>query len=539
MLKNLRDFMKNEGINLFIAGSTDEHLSEYVCLNKNPRYLVTGFSGSTGDALVTPENVFLFVDGRYHLQAEKETSPETVTVVKVGLDKSPLKTLYEKIAEISSPGDKIGVVSTKTSCNAFKELQKILGNKEVTIAEFEFDPVMPGQITGILRKLTYVPPGIAGRKKAEKLELIKKYMQDNNIDLLLITSPEEIAYLSNLRGKEIPYSSAFKAKAIVYKDKLHIFRDETGFEAFIGSISPENVYFCPATTTLSVYRKIEKLSGKIVEIKDSFIAEMKSLKTPRELDYMRECYLKTDIVMSRIIAWLNQDIERGVKITEKELSDKLKSLFSEEGAVSLSFEAITASAQNTAFIHYTNPDPEKVIAKGDLVLIDCGAYFEYGYATDQTRTFLAGGTRAKADKLQKHMYTAVLKAFLHGLNYEVNENTSGYDLDKRVREVIDANKPEGFSFSHATGHGIGIPVHESPPKIGPSETSKSPLKPGMCFTIEPGLYCEGEGGVRLENTVILEGNKIKTLTRAGVDENLTDYDMLTEQEKQWLAEYNK
>ena len=540
MLKNLRTFMENEGITLFVVNSTDEYLSEYVSLDKNARYLITGFSGSTGDAIVTPHEVFLFVDGRYHLQAEKQTNPDVVTVVKVGMDKSPLKALYEKLAELATANVKIGIVSTKTSCSAFKEMQKALEDKQdVIIAEYEFDPVSPAQPPVDEKKLKYVPLAISGKITPQKMELVKKYTHDNNIDLLLITNLEEIAYLTNLRGKEIPYSSSFKAKAAVFWDKLHIFRTESKFDQFIKSVKAENVYFCPGSTTLSVYRKAEKASDKLVEIKDSFISELKSIKTAQELDYMQECYLKTDIVVNRTICWLNQNLEKGIKVSEKDLSDKVKNLFIEEGATGLSFETITASGDNTAFIHYTSPDAERAIKAGDLILLDCGAYFEYGYATDQTRTFLAGGMQATATDLQKHVYTAVLKAFLTGLNYEVKEDTTGFDIDKRVREVIEANKPEGFFFSHSTGHGVGIPVHEAPPKIGPTEASKILLKPNMCFTIEPGLYCEGKGGVRIENTVALINGKIKTLTRAGFDENLINYDMLSEQEKVWLQEYNR
>ncbi|MCK5176499.1 MAG: M24 family metallopeptidase, partial [Candidatus Aenigmarchaeota archaeon] len=160
---------------------------------------------------------------------------------------------------------------------------------------------------------------------------------------------------------------------------------------------------------------------------------------------------------------------------------------------------------------------------------------------DETRTFLAGGSKTSADEKQKQLYTTVLKGFLNGLNFEPNENTTGFDLDSSVREIIDANKPEGFNFSHATGHGIGIPVHESPPKIGPSKVETTSLKPNMCFTIEPGLYQENFGGVRIENTVtITEKNnkkKIKTLTRAALDENLINYNLLTDKEKKWLKEY--
>ncbi|HBG49314.1 MAG TPA: hypothetical protein DDW90_07410 [Cyanobacteria bacterium UBA9971] len=290
---------------------------------------------------------------------------------------------------------------------------------------------------------------------------------------------------------------------------------------------------------LSDCRKLERLNHKLIEVKESPIAQMKAVKNKQELEHFRECFLKTDIVVNRAICWLNQNLEKEISISEKDFSDKVKSLFFEEGAVGLSFETIAASGKNTAFIHYTKADPEKIIKSGELVLLDCGGYFEGGYATDITRTFLAGGLRAEAGKKQKEIYTRVLKAFLYGINFELEENTTGFDIDKKVRNLINQDKPEGFNFSHGTGHGVGISVHESPPRLGPSETSKTKLLSGMVFTIEPGLYCEDFGGVRIENTVTLSENKIKSLTKAKLDDNLINYELLTEQEKVWLENYQK
>ncbi len=572
ILNDFQAFLKKEKLDLFIINSTDEYLNEYVSAEKNSRCLLTGFSGSTGDVIVTSEDAMLFVDGRYHLQAEMETDPESVKLVKVGLGISPQKALYEKLAELCGDRANIGIVSSKTSCAGFKELLKNLKNKQnIKILEYEEDPVF--KIAGIPAKteagksLRYIPVEISGKSPVQKLESVNNYKSQNRIDLLLVTDLADIAYLANLRGMEIPYSSCFKSKALVFRDKAYIFTDlnklckeitenfgedfvfkqESEFDTFIEKLSREenvfSVYYHPNSTTLAVFRKIEKLAEKVVEIKESYISELKSIKNSRELKYIAQCYLKTDIALNRVMCWLNQSLEKGGKISEKDFSNKIKSLLKEEEAVSLSFEPITTVGINTAFIHYTCPDPQKFIKKGDLILLDCGAYFEGGYATDQTRTFLAAGHEVPADDLQKILYTAVLKGFLKGINLEISENTTGYDLDYSVREAVEANKPEGFEFSHATGHGVGIPVHESPPRIGPSESSKIPLKAGMVFTVEPGLYKENQGGVRLENTVMIveeDGKvKIKTLTRAPLDENLINYDKLTEQEKTWLENYNR
>ncbi len=570
IIEKVRFFMKNEKINFLIIPSTDKFLNEYIDLNENSRYILTGFRGSTGDALVTPEDVFLFVDGRYHLQAEEETDKTLITVVKVGIDKSPQSALYDKIAEMSDHNAKIGIITEKTGCGAFRKLLATLSGKNAEYKEFDFDPVE--KIAEIkkpekLSELKFVPVEISGLSPEEKLDLIINEKKERNAEVLVITKLEEIAWLTNLRGDEISFSSSFKAKAVINSEKCFLFTDLSRISpaikrslgkkfifddgnfnlTFLKDIEkhkePINIGYDLNSMNLNDCRKLERTNHKLIDVKDSPIALIKAVKNSQELGHIQECFLKTDIAVSRLISWLNQRLENNRKTSEKELSEKLKNLFFEEGATGLSFETIAASGRNTAFIHYTNANPEKLINPDELVLLDCGAYFEGGYATDITRTFLAGGIKAKADNRQKEIYTKVLKAFLNGINYELNENTTGFDIDKKVRGIINQDKPEGFNFSHGTGHGIGISVHESPPRLGPSEVSATKLLAGMCFTIEPGLYCDEWGGVRIENSVtIINSNgrlEIKSMTKARLDDNLINYNLLSEQEKIWLENYQK
>ncbi|NLF84373.1 MAG: M24 family metallopeptidase, partial [Candidatus Gastranaerophilales bacterium] len=426
LLEKFLSFMKKEGLDMFVVSATDEYLSEYNRLEANSRYLLTGFSGSTGDAVVTHERVFLFVDGRYHLQADMEVNHDYVEVVKVGMDKSPQTAMFEKLAELSGEGAKIGIVSSKMSCSAYKELMQKLGGAcsntdEVrTVVEYEHDPllVMAGIEQGVQTQsnIREVPLNIAGKTTKEKLNEVNAFCAENGIDMLLITSLPEIAWLTNLRGEEIAYSSCYKAKAAVFREQLHVFRDENEFEKFICETENVlNVYYYPASTTLATLRKLERQFKNIIELKESPIARMKAIKTPEELEHYREIFLKTDIVVHRTFTWLNQSLEHGLKVSEKAFSDKVKMLFAEEGATGLSFEPIAASGKNTAVIHYTTPDENQLIEAGELVLLDCGGYFEGGYATDQTRTFLAGSSGVQ--DWQKKVYTAVLKGFLRGLNF--------------------------------------------------------------------------------------------------------------------------
>lgn len=560
LLNKFRSFMQKEGIDFFLVSSTDDYLNEYIDLKQNARYLITGFSGSTGDALVTKDKIFLFVDGRYHIQADKEVNSNIVTVVKVELNQSIRTAIINKIYELANTGSILGIVSKKISYFSYKALKESLQAKNIKIKEFDYDPVLKNaEIVSLnnSQPLRFIDVHISGINPDSKLDLIQADMKQSKIDVMLITQLEEIAYLTNLRGKNIPFSSSFKAKAVIGSNKCKIytdlnkltdcigskysdrfeFLDINSFDNYISNIGDKVIGYVPSSINLYDYRLIE--NNKTVSLEFSTISKLKSVKNEAELFHMKECFKKSDIVISRAITWLNQNLEKGLKVSEKDFSDKVKQMFFEEGAYGLSFEVLASSGTNTAIIHYTNPDPDKYIQKGEFVLLDCGAYFEGGYATDTTRTFLAKGKETIADKEKKKIYTTVLKAFLHGLNYSLNLITSGFDIDQNVREIV--NIGDEFTFPHGTGHGVGISVHETPPRISPAEESKKPLLSGMCFSIEPGLYKINWGGIRLENTVFIESidNKpvIKTLTRSKFDDNLIDYGLLDEQELQWLDDY--
>ena len=166
-------------------------------------------------------------------------------------------------------------------------------------------------------------------------------------------------------------------------------------------------------------------------------------------------------------------------------------------------------------------------------MIDCGAYYDGGLATDITRVFVKG----KPSYLQMRVYTTVLKAFLNAFNTKISANTSGFDIDAGVRILFDKNPIEGFVFNHGLGHGIGVSVHEYPPNLSCNELAKVKLKENMCFTIEPGLYNKDYFGVRLENSCYLKNGKIQSFVHMGYEKKLIDYELLSEQEKEWLKDF--
>ena len=256
---------------------------------------------------------------------------------------------------------------------------------------------------------------------------------------------------------------------------------------------------------------------------------MKSVKTEAELEHYKSAFERTDKAVLAIRDYIiNTD-----NISEFDVARKLEEEFYRFGAKSLSFNSIVAKDKNSALAHYSKSSSDEIIEDGSLVLIDCGAYYEGGLATDITRVFVKG----TPSKLHKKVYTTVLKAFLNAYNTKIENNISGYDIDNSTREFFDKNGVEGFIFNHGLGHGIGINVHEAPPNLSKSEIAKTPLKENMCFTIEPGLYNAEHFGVRLENSCYLKNGKIESFVHVPYEKKLIDFSMLSEQEKVWLDEF--
>lgn len=207
-------------------------------------------------------------------------------------------------------------------------------------------------------------------------------------------------------------------------------------------------------------------------------------------------------------------IENNDNISEYDIAQKLEEYFIKFGAKSLSFKSIVAKDKNSALAHYSKCSKDEILHDGSLVLIDCGAYYEGGLATDITRVFVKGNP----SDLHKKIYTIVLKTFLHSFNFKNPKN--GYEIDNLAREIFEKNPVEGFVFNHGLGHGIGVSVHEYPPNLSKNEMAKTALEEGMCFSIEPGLYNENYFGVRLENSCYFKNGKINSFVKMNYEKNL-------------------
>lgn len=540
MIDKLREFLKDNNLDCLLVNTTDEFLVEYNELCNCARYCVTGFSGSTGDVLVTKERVYQFADGRYHEQADAEVDHETTDVVKLQLGQTFLSELAAKIA----PESVVGVVSDKISLNFYKALKSALNKKHSKIKPLDFDPV------GLFKELKPSDNGqtvkqidlsIAGVSADEKFKKLAKKLKNN--EAYLDTHLENIAYFTNCRQYKTPFSSTFKAKMLVRKQKAQIYTNEK-FDTTIGKhfeILPlkdfsnglknaNRVIFNPSTIN---YRDFTLIKSKAQESPKDFIKEAKAIKNSAEIEHFKKNFERTDNVVNKafMLTQTRKDL------TELDLSDSVEKEYLAQGANQLSFKTILAAGANSSIIHYSHPSNKVKIKDGDFVLLDCGGHFEGGYSTDITRTFVKG----KATALQKKVYTTVMKMFLNAYHHRITPRTTGFTLDKIARKIHAQSGLKDFNFNHGLGHGVGINVHENPPTISCGPSGKRILKENMVFTIEPGLYKAGFGGVRLENTVYLtkvNGElKIQSFSHVPFQEEAIDYSILNEQEKKWLKDW--
>lgn len=540
MIDKLREFLKDNNLDCLLVNTTDEFLVEYNELCNCARYCVTGFSGSTGDVLVTKKRVYQFADGRYHEQADAEVDHETTDVVKLQLGQTFLSELAAKIA----PESVVGVVSNKISLNFYKALKFALNKKHCKIKPLDFDPV------GLFKELKPSDNGqtvkqialsIAGVSADEKFKKLAKKLK--NDEAYLDTHLENIAYFTNCRQYKTPFSSTFKAKMLVTKQKAQIYTNEK-FDTTIGKhfeILPlkdfsnglkisNKVIFNQSTIN---YRDFTLIKSKAQESPKDFIKEAKAIKNSAEIEHFKKNFERTDNVVNKAFM-LTQTPKN---LTELDLSDAVEKEYLAQGANQLSFKTILAAGANSSIIHYSHPSNNVKIKDGDFVLLDCGGHFEGGYSTDITRTFVKG----KATTLQKKVYTTVMKMFLNAYHHRITPRTTGFTLDKIARKIHAQSGLKDFNFNHGLGHGVGINVHENPPTISCGALGKRILKENMVFTIEPGLYKAGFGGVRLENTVYLtkvNGElKIQSFSHVPFQEEAIDYSILNEQEKKWLKDW--
>ena len=512
-LTAIREWMLKNGFFGLVVPRADEFQGEYVAPASERLAWLTGFTGSAGEAVIFLDRAFLFVDGRYHIQAEMEVDHDLVTVVKLQTGETMLSVMQKLLPTKA----KLAVDTKKNSVLRVENLTEL----------FEVFPLEENLINlklqHVKNKIEQIDTAFTGLSSEEKLKSITKDMAEE--ETLLVTNPEEVSYLFNLRDFSKPYTSKIRAKAVVKKTGSKYFFDLAEFDRVLLNLNGR-IFADKSTLTQFEY---DLIKNNEITFEQSPVQKMKSVKTEKEIEHYKKAFERTDLAVSAIRDY----IENNENISEFDIAENLEKFYKKFGAKSLSFKSIVAKDKNSALAHYSKCSKDEIIKDGSLILIDCGAYYEGGLATDITRVFVKG----QPSTLQKKVYTTVLKMFLHSFNYPVCEGTTGYEIDNLARKIADENPIDGFEFNHGLGHGIGVSVHEYPPNLSKNELAKVKLENNMCFTIEPGLYNKKHFGVRLENSCYMKDGKIHSFVKMNYEKKLIEFDMLTEQERIWLGEF--
>jgi len=550
-LKKLRALMRERGLDAYIIPSADAHNSEYVCDYWRGREWVSGFTGSAGLVVVTPTEAGLWTDGRYFIQAAQEL-PESITLYKMGQPGIPT---YEEFLRGKKTA-KIGFDGRTMTVSAFEGIKEKLPNAEYSYIEdlvgmiWQDRPVLP------TAPAFEHPPEFAGLSAAQKLEDVRVKMKVAGVDTYLVTALDDIAWLLNIRGRDVAATPLVYAFVLITEKDAHVFTDRNKFTDLAGKLTCQGFTMHDYDAVPDMLKSLSA-SGKIYynkektntllaesisqELQDTndIIAYMKGAKTAVELSNTRNAYIKEGVVLVKMLKWLNENVDKG--LTEDDVDKKITALRKEqEYYLHDGFNTIAAYMANGALSHYRHTGAGDSIKPEGFLLIDTGGQYMDG-TTDTTRTIAVG---ALTDEMIRD-FTLVLKAHIAFSLAVFPTGTTGHQLDMVARQPILQSLQ---NYNHGTGHGIGycLGVHEGPHRISPHPVQVA-LVPGMLASNEPALYKEGRYGIRTENIVAVkelcknefgEFLAFETLTLCPYDMRAVDLDMLTQQEKEFVNAYH-
>ena len=537
-INKLRRKFSKYNIDGYIIPKNDEFFSEYV---KHDRLkLISNFSGSAGIGIVLKNKNYLFVDGRYTIQAKKE-SGKLFKIIQIH------KYLPHKILKNICLGYDPKLF-TKAQINFYfgkniylKPIERNLVDKKYTKNSSNLFPFYS------------IPSNITGKNHKYKISLVCNIIKEKNADYLFISAPENVAWLLNIRGSDVPFSPIPNCNLLIRKDKkIHIIADSeklknllkekkiskkqiispNNFQNFIKYLNGQKMII--DSKTCSIFNENIISSKFKINLREDPCYYLKSQKNETEIKYMKKAHIEDGVALTKFIHWIKNTTN--TEITEISAEKKLENLRKKsKNFLYPSFNTISGAESNGAIVHYrANKKTNKKIKKNHIFLCDSGGQYKYG-TTDVTRTMCFSNQSIKI----KNIFTKVLKGHIAVATCNLNKNNTGAKIDIQARKFL---KKDGLDYMHGTGHGVGFfsNVHEGPQSI--SKFNKVKLKPGMILSNEPGYYKEGKFGIRIENLVFVEENKkklyFKNLTLAPIDRDLINYKLLSTKEKDYLFKYH-
>ena len=562
-LTALREQMRKHNIDWYLIPSSDPHGSEYLNPHFRCREYISGFTGSAGTLLVGMDEAYLWTDGRYFIQAASQLTGSGISLMKSGEKDVPTVTQFLRdLSENKSSGRlTLGFDGVTVSMKLGLELS---GMKFNIVSEIDLvDKVWQNRPCIIPSSIYDLPFSSVGKTFEEKLSDVRVKMKNKTADLLLISSPEEIAWLFNMRGNDIEYTPVFFAYALISRSDCLLFVSQKNLPPTfrlcrtknydcIGSYlqtlpKGKTLWLSGKRTNFALYVKISSpatkgpdtdSSGAVKIIDEPTPVEMmKAVKNTTEIASTEHAHIKDGVAMVNFIHRLKHSIGKK-EITEISATKYLLACRKKQpGFIEPSFATISGYNSNGAIIHYNaTPETNRMLEASGFLLIDSGGQYIDG-TTDITRTISLGELSCK----MKKYYTYVLKSHIALASATFSPGTTGAELDRIARKPLQSI---GLDYNHGTGHGVGhiSSVHEGPNTISPRGGNIAFL-PGMITSNEPGVYIENEFGIRLENEMLCvrrggERYGFKTLTLCPFDPESILLDLLTEQEKDWLNTYH-
>lgn len=558
--------MRNCQIDCYIVPHSDEYQSEFLPPQSERLAWLTGFTGSAGIAFILLDQAYLFIDGRYQLQVKKQVDAEVYEFKKLGAI-SPFISIFQEL----SAGMKVGYDTRLHLLDDVDKFTKLSEVYNLTLVEVEdnlIDRLWLDKPIRANNKIYHHNQIFSGMSCVEKVKNLSKELLKNNYEGYLITSPDTLCWLYNIRGDDTPFTPLILAHAIVlpkenksiifidldrlddgiYNSYLKFveFVDEKEFDEYLDKLTGKikSIAIDKDSASAWVCKKIQSKGLKIKRIQDP-CAFTKSCKNIQEQNGMRMAHERDGAALIKFLYWFDKE-KKSNEITELKIVEKLE-FFRGQGEhyMGPSFSTISAYGSNGAIVHYTPTKESNKLVNGDsLLLIDSGGQYLDG-TTDVTRTLVVGHASAE----HRLRFTQVLKGHIALASIKFPRYTKGGQLDVLARSYL---WQDGMDYDHGTGHGVGsfLGVHQGVQRISKGSFGGE-LSEGMVLSNEPGFYKENNYGIRIENLVLVRSSsfynsddkremyEFETLTLVPIDKKLIEKNILTQTEKDWINEYHE
>ena len=565
-IQMLRQKMAERGITIYVVPTSDFHESEYVGDYFKARKFITGFTGSAGTAVITMDQAGLWTDGRYFIQAAAQLANSEVELFKMGEENVP--TVIEFIRDHLVQGGGLGFDGRVINGRLGTELKELAEQKKASFHTsqdlvgmiWEERPAMPMEPVFLLEEQ------YTGESTTSKIKRVREKMKQSNADVHILTSLDDIAWVLNIRGNDIPHFPVVLSFLAITQTECCLFiHSKVLSESVRMQLEQWGITICDYEAIYSYVAQIEakktvwmdcdrvnfnicnQLNSEVKVLnQENPTVRMKAIKNPVELENLRNAHVEDGVAFTKFMYWLKTNVGK-IPMTEITASDYLAERRKErKGFLDLSFDTIAAYEANGAMMHYcADPESAAVLEPRGFLLVDSGGHYYQG-TTDITRTMALGPITEK----QREYFTIVLRSNLNLAAAKFLYGCNGHNLDILSRGPL---WELGLDYKCGTGHGVGylLNVHEAPNgfrwKIVPERKDSAIFEEGMVTTDEPGVYLEGEYGIRTENELVCykaEKNeygqfmKFETITYAPIDLDAIDPELLTKREKQLLNDYH-